>query len=278
MQRTIPADPQRLDAAAAETNMADITARAFMDHKLARRLAQEPLAPPEVMIFLRHRETFENGRVLDLGVGSGRTTRYLAAFCADYLGIDLSPEMLAYARRAHSQVRFRQADLRGLADLREGEFDFILIAYNTIDVLDHEDRLTFLSEVRRCLTADGLFVFSTHNRSWRLCGQAPKFPSLESAAGLPRYLYNSARTVRAYLNHRKLAPLQRAEEEYAVVTGSYNRTGLVYCIDREAQVRQLRESGFAPVGIYDIEGRLLGDKDIAAESYNLHFVCKRIAS
>ena len=237
----------------------------------------EPLSPPEVMIFMRHREAFENGRVLDLGVGSGRTTRYLAPFCADYLGTDLSPQMLAHARRNHSQVRFREADLRALADLREPEFDFILIAYNTIDVLDHDDRLAFLSEVRRCLNPNGLFVFSTHNRSWRLCGQAPKLPALNSVSGLPRYLYNSARTMRAYLNHRQLAHLQRAEKEYAVVTGSYNRTGLVYCIDREAQVRQLRKSGFEPVGIYDIEGRLLDDTDIAADSYNLHFVCKRMA-
>lgn len=257
--------------------MTDITARAFMSDRVARQLASEPLSPPEAMIFLRHRDAFQDGRVLDLGVGSGRTTRYLAPFCADYLGIDISPEMLAHARRDHPRQRFREGDLRALADLREPEFDFILIAYNTIDVLDHDDRLAFLAAVCRLLKPDGLFVFSTHNRAWRLCGKAPGLPRLNGAWDLPRFLYRAVRTSRAWLNHCRLAHLQHAEEDYAIVTGSHDRTGLVYCIDRQTQLRQLRDGGFETIGVYDIEGRLLEAKESAAESYNLHFVCRNIS-
>jgi hypothetical protein len=58
------------------------------------------------------------------------------------------------------------------------------------------------------------------------------------------------------------------------VTGSYDRSGLVYCIDRQTQFRQLRDCNFEALGVYDIEGRLLNDEDMAVESYNLHFVCR----
>jgi SAM-dependent methyltransferase len=254
--------------------MTDITARAYMSDSVARQLASEPLTPPEVVILMRYREAFENGRVLDLGAGSGRTTRYLASFCADYLGIDISPEMLAHARRDHPEQRFREGDIRALGELDEPDFDFVLIAYNTIDVLDHDDRLALLAAVRSIVRPGGLLVFSTHNRAWRLCGKPPRLPALDSVSDLPRHLYRTARAARAIRNHRRLAHLQRVETDYAVVTGSSARSGLVYCIDRQTQLRQLRDCNFEALDVYDIEGRLLNDEDMAVESYNLHFVCR----
>lgn len=255
-------------------SITDITARAYRSDRVAARLAGEPLSPPETMILIRHREAFENRRVLDLGVGSGRTTRYLLPFCADYLGIDLSPEMLAHARRAFPGARFDQGDLRALGHLPDASFEFVMIAYNTIDVLDHDDRLALLREIRRIMAPDGLLVFSSHNRAWRSSGRPPKLPPLPGLSGLPRWIYGAGRTVRSLINHCRLAPMQRVEPDYAIVTGSVNRSGLVYCIDRDAQTRQLRASGFDTIGVYDIDGRKPEDGDMAAESYNLHFVCR----
>lgn len=257
------------------SSITDITSRAFMSDGVARQLANEPLFPPEIMIFLQYKDRFESGRVLDLGVGSGRTTRFLAPFCTDYLGIDLSPQMLAYARRCYPGLRFSIGDLRELGQLDEPGFDFIIIAYNTIDVLDHEDRLAFLAAVRKLLNPGGLFVFSTHNRAWRMCGQPPRLPSYEEAGNLPRLVHRSLLTARDYVNHRRLAHLQRSEDDYAVVTGSHERTGLVYCIDKDAQFRQLHACGFEAVGAYDYDGNLLGETDMATESSNLHFACER---
>lgn len=257
------------------SSITDITARAFMNDGVAHELANEPLFPPEIMILLRHKDRFENGRVLDLGVGSGRTTRFLAPFCADYLGIDLSPQMLAYARRRYPDLRFASGDLRDLGRLDEPGFDFIIIAFNTIDVLDHEDRLVFLEAVRNLLNPGGLFVFSTHNRAWHLCGQPPRLPSYKEAGNLPRLVHRSLLTARDYVNHRRLAHLQRSEDDYAVVTGSHERTGLVYCIDKDAQARQLDACGLEVIGAYDCEGNSLDKTDLARKSSNLHFACER---
>ncbi len=252
----------------------DVTAEAFMSDAVARHLAALPLTPPEITILLRYKQHFENKRVLDLGVGSGRTIRYLLPFCADYLGIDLSPQMLAFARKAYPTARLSLGDFRDLEQLAEEPFDFILIAFNTIDVLGHEDRLKLLADVRRLMSSNGVFVFSTHNRSWQHCGKRPVLPSFDDAENLPRYLHRLLRTGREILNHNRLAHLQHFEDDHAIVTGSHMRSGLVYCIDRQAQLEQLEKAGFEVLSVYDIDGNEVGETHRTTDSYNLHFVCR----
>lgn len=265
--RSLFSRPERL-------SMTDLTLRAFLSDRAARKLASERLFPPERAIFQRFQGVFENGRVLDLGVGSGRVTGRLLPFCADYLGTDLSPQMLAHAERAHPAGRFLLEDLRNLDELDEAPFDFILIAYNTIDVLEHADRLTFLAAVRKKLKPSGLFVFSSHNRDWIRCGRPSEWPRPTSLFQLPRYGWRLVSAARERLNHRRLAGLQRAEKDYAIVTGSLNRSGLVYCIDSASQQRQLKDAGFDIVAIYDADGVELRAEERARRSYNLHFVCR----
>jgi ubiquinone/menaquinone biosynthesis C-methylase UbiE len=55
------------------------------------------------------------GPVADLGCGTGRVTAFLAEAGLDVSGIDLSPEMLAIARRDHPDLRFSQGSLLDLA-------------------------------------------------------------------------------------------------------------------------------------------------------------------
>lgn len=253
--------------------MTDLTARAFMSARVASKLARERLSPPEAMIFERYRQAYEDRRVLDLGVGSGRTTGPLLKHAADYLGTDISPQMLAHARKRHPSARFMVSDLRELAELDEPPFDFILIAYNTIDVLTHDDRITFLRAVRDRLGPGGLFAFSTHNRAWTQAGKPPQLPRKTARVGWPRYGWRFLKAMRALNNHHRLAQYQRSEDDYAIVTGSIHRSGLVYCIGREAQERQLASTGFKVVSAFAIDGRELGTGDIAPGSYNLHFVC-----
>ncbi len=82
------------------------------------------------------------------------------------------------------------------------------------------------------------------------------------------------RAARERLNHRRLANMQRSEKDYAIVTGSLYRSGLVYCIDSASQQRQLEDAGFDVVAIYDADGVELKPNERARRSYNLHFVCR----
>jgi SAM-dependent methyltransferase len=46
------------------------------------------------------------GLVADVGCGTGRVTAYLSGLGLSVFGIDLSPQMIAAARRAHPGLRF----------------------------------------------------------------------------------------------------------------------------------------------------------------------------
>ena len=63
--------------------------------------------------------------VLDLGCGIGRMTAALAPRCRSILGVDVSPGMVAEARRRHPGLRFAVTDGTGL-DAAPASLDLIL--------------------------------------------------------------------------------------------------------------------------------------------------------
>ncbi|GAB4004330.1 class I SAM-dependent methyltransferase [Nocardioides ultimimeridianus] len=76
-----------------------------------------------------------DGDVLDAGCGAGRMSRYLADRGARVRGVDLSPGMVAMARRDHPDVDFGVASLADLP-FADATFDGVLLWYSTI----HTDR------------------------------------------------------------------------------------------------------------------------------------------
>ena len=67
-------------------------------------------AAPGVLAILR-RNRLRSGHVVDLGCGSGVLARELSAAGYDVLGVDLSPAMIALARRHAPRARFVSASL-----------------------------------------------------------------------------------------------------------------------------------------------------------------------
>ena len=57
----------------------------------------------------------DRGPVLDVGCGPGYVTAHLARLGIDAAGVDLSPRMVAQARRLHPQLRFDVASATDLA-------------------------------------------------------------------------------------------------------------------------------------------------------------------
>ncbi len=74
----------------------------------------------------------EPGRVLDVGCGTGRTTRPLADRGHDVVGIDVSERMVAQARERHPDLTFRVDDATDLA-FADGSFDYVLFSYYGLD-------------------------------------------------------------------------------------------------------------------------------------------------
>ena len=103
-------------------------------------------------------------RVLDLGVGGGRTTAYLAKRGSAYVGIDYAPEMVGACRRRFPELQFLVADAADLSMFGNASFDAVVFAFNGIDyVLPDSARRGCLEHVQRILAPEGVLIFSSHN-------------------------------------------------------------------------------------------------------------------
>jgi SAM-dependent methyltransferase len=111
-------------------------------------------------------EDCRGSRILDLGVGGGRTTPYLLTISSDYTGADYADAMVQACRKRYPGVRFELADARELDQFEDAAFDFVLFSFNGMDYAPHADRLRILSAVRCVLSGKGVFVFSSHNAAF----------------------------------------------------------------------------------------------------------------
>lgn len=103
-------------------------------------------------------------RVLDLGMGAGRTTAYLAPRAATYVGIDLAPNMVAACRERFPQYAFETGDAADLSRFRDSTFDVVVFSFNGIDYLpSQQTRLACLRECHRVLSPGGVMILSVHN-------------------------------------------------------------------------------------------------------------------
>jgi SAM-dependent methyltransferase len=97
-------------------------------------------------------------RVVDLGCGPGRVTAHLAALGLEASGIDLSPGMVAVARRRYPSLGFEVGDLRAL-DLPDGAVDGVAAWYSIVHT-PTEELAQLFAEVRRILRPDGQLVLA----------------------------------------------------------------------------------------------------------------------
>jgi SAM-dependent methyltransferase len=93
------------------------------------------------------------GVVADVGCGTGATSRILADAGLDVLGIDLSPNMIAEARRLNPDLSFQVGSMTEL-DFDDGHFHGLCAWYSVIHVPDELLPQVF-SEFRRVLRPDG---------------------------------------------------------------------------------------------------------------------------
>ena len=97
-----------------------------------------------------------HGTILDAGVGTGRNMAFYPPN-GGVVGIDLSSRMLAQARKRKASLgittELRQMDVRA-TDFPDGHFDYAIATF-LFCVLDEEDQLPGLRELRRVCKPDG---------------------------------------------------------------------------------------------------------------------------
>jgi len=241
------------------------------------------LSGPEQIILRKFKDRWHKFRMLDIGVGRGRTSHVFSALVKEYHGIDYCAPMIDACKGKgtiieYETVDFHVCDARDLSQFYGATFDFILFSQNGIDSVDDDTRIKILSEVRKVLNVEGYFFFSTHS----LLSFFPirKTISPFIATKPVRSAYRVWKDVRFLMRKRWLyrnadADSIAAQDWAVLITGDHNVKMKAYHIRPDHQVRQLREVGLSVESVYDCEGNLVDPLQAeAVQSPCLHFLCR----
>ena len=221
-----------------------------------------------------------SGDVLDIGVGGGRTTRFLAGAARSYVGIDIAGSMLELARERCPGTDLRLGDVRDLHEYADESFDLVVFSFNGLDSLDHRDRARALAEMARVLAPDGRLLFSSLNqdgvsfderpwtlrgfrtrRAWRHLALAARHPAT-AAHGVGNY----RRTRRLSEDGKGWARRPMRAHEFRFV---------VHFATMEETVAEARSAGLDVVAAFAEDGTALDLGAAHTSADYVHFICRR---
>lgn len=216
-----------------------------------RYQGNERLQPPEAAIVAALRGQLADARLLDVGVGGGRTTVHLASACRAYTAIDFAPTMVAACRERFRHAPWftddsiRQGDVRELA-FDDAAFDVVLFSFNGIDYVSRAERMQALAQCRRVLRAGGVFVYSSHNLNWvDGSGRLPRRGGWRDWLGDHQYRRQMLR-----LNGSTAELAARDETELREPPDGLS----VYYARPAEHLRQARAAGFGALRVFDSLG------------------------
>lgn len=183
--------------------------------------------------------------ILDIGCGTGRDLRSLRRTCPECVGVDLLPQMVAYAKARSSGVEFHVGDMR---NLRLGRaFDVVLcFGWVLMYALTDRDLDRTLDTFAAHCHPGSLLILDVRNASALLRdGFEPRVEGeVASATFTARYVAEHT------LDRRRQVLLRR--RTWKMPDGSAAQD---YCEYRiilpEELARRLSEKGFAVLGIFD---------------------------
>jgi SAM-dependent methyltransferase len=110
----------------------DAVAADYSEH-FRDELAAKPLDRAMLAGFAELVHTAGTGPVADIGCSTGRVTAHLNDVGLDVFGVDLSPEMVAVARRSHPDLRFDVGSMLAL-ELPDGALGGVMAWYSIIHI------------------------------------------------------------------------------------------------------------------------------------------------
>lgn len=204
---------------------------------------ESDLQPPEETILRKMLPVLPTSRMLDIGVGGGRTTIHFAKRVREYVGTDYSENMVAACEQRFAEhpdsVSFKTCDARAMEMFETDSFDFILFSFNGIDSVSREDRETIFKEIQRVGKPGGTFAFSTHNLN-----SAVELFELRRMISLnPRRLRRTVKRLllRFFYNRQVRMETIRNAPYVRITDGAHKRKLVNYYIRPTVQVEQLEE-------------------------------------
>lgn len=135
---------------------------------------QENIVPQLVKLAMRNRELAPyrervlagaEGRILEIGIGSGPNLEFYPARVKEILALEPSAKLIAMARRASAQfsrrVKFLEASAEAIP-LEENSVDTVVMTWTLCSI---PDAAKSLGEMRRVLKPSGRLLFVEHGLS-----------------------------------------------------------------------------------------------------------------
>ncbi len=222
-------------------------------------------------------------RILDIGIGGGRTVDLLRSISTDYVGVDYAATQIDTARRRYPPVDLRVMDARHL-DFPDADFDLVVFSFNGIDNVGIGGRLQILAEVFRVLRPGGTFLFSSLNLDGPSFRERFTIP-IHLDAGPARFALDSAKFVRwasysSVIGLRTYWGLRNQNQDlppgFKLKQISPHYYGLV-CMFASvpAVVTQLAQAGFELRAIFDEQGARVDPAQPSTETRWCHYCVRK---
>ncbi len=228
--------------------------------------SRDYLEPAERAVIEILDSSLSSMKMIDMGVGGGRTTKYFAPLVLNYTGADYAPAMVnACIEKYGDEYFFITCDARDMEELSDNSFDFVLFSFNGIDSFSHEDRVSSLKEIHRVLRPGGYYCFSSHNLNWnglpdlfslkqvKKIAQAGKSDTDEGTKDFKKQVDRGFRSAykiarlsilnRSFRMKDYISKLRKSERGH-IYDNSLNGKAKVYYITKDEQIRQLKAAGF----------------------------------
>ena len=220
-------------------------------HLVNAYLNEVELQKPEKSIFETLIGKMEDWRMLDIGIGTGRTTLHLAPIAMEYVGIDYSFGMTKACMKRFPKLAstgsIRLGDARMLQEFEQDSFDLVLFSFNGIDYISYDDREHALDEIRRVLKPGGHFIFSTHNLQY-----IGNLYSIQLANSWKYSLYQCYRYLRLIFENG--LPGKYKDKPFAIINdGAHHFALTTYYVKPAVQVEELEMLGFADIRLFSVK-------------------------
>lgn len=245
----------------------------FASPRIATWYMDHALDSAEKKLLIDWEIDYAGKRVLDLGVGTGRTTAVLASCAAHYVGVEISDAMLETAREHFPRVDLRRLDIRDIGQLPGASQDYILASFAVLDVFEHEERRAVIAAARELSRPRGLFVFSFHNLCWRLAGKPPQTPSSLNPVRWARDLRQYVIGMRNYL---ALASLEHRGEDHAMLRDmAHQWSGVFHYATPQAQIAEVEALGFEVTAMIGANGREMARDETGIDDPMPYLRCRK---
>ena len=145
-------------------NSKEDTFSIFTGERFIPDISTEFLSQEHITRYLFAAKFVAKKQILDVGCGSGYGSDILAnSGATKVIGIDISDDAISYCKKhyARKNLKFEQGDCTSLL-YKDNSFD-VIVAFELIEHIDKEQK--FLSEVKRLLKNNGIFILSTPNKN-----------------------------------------------------------------------------------------------------------------